>query len=118
MTAEALTPLSTPTTGAPTIADTPIPLEDTPTQAPSAPTETLSFTPTPLFTAAPVSLLPPNLTIEGMACIPVRTQQDLAIVLKVIDGDTIQVILNGKKVIVTYIGVAAPAMPSGSRKCA
>jgi endonuclease YncB( thermonuclease family) len=85
------------------LADTPIP-----------PVDTLSFTPTPPGTPAPVSLLPSSVVIEGLGCIPTHTRQDLAIVLKVIDGDTIQVIVNGKTVIVSYIGIDAPPLPSGS----
>jgi micrococcal nuclease len=106
-------------TNIPTITKTPIGFRQPTAQlaTPTQPTETLSFTPTPLpppGTPAPVSLLPSNVVIEGLGCVPTTTRQDLAIVLKVIDGDTIQVILNGKTVTVSYIGVSAPQLPSGS----
>ncbi len=86
---------------------------------PPTPTATLPPTETPAppvaqGTSTPVSLLPSNVTIEGLGCIPTNTRQDLAVVLKVIDGDTIQAILNGKTVTVHYIGIDAPQMPSGS----
>ena len=110
----AQTPLPTQLPATPTIPDTPAPQAVTPTFTPSVPVDTLSFTPTPSWTPTPVNLLPVNVVIEGLGCIPTHTHQDLAIVLKVIDGSTIQVILNGQTVIVSYIGVSAPAMPSGS----
>ncbi len=78
------------------------------------PLDTLSYTPTPPWTPTPISLLPPSLVIEGLGCVPTHTQQDLAFVLNVIDGDTIQVIVNGKTEIVSYIGVDAPQLPSAT----
>jgi endonuclease YncB( thermonuclease family) len=81
---------------------------------PTQPTDTLSYTPTPPGMPNPFSFLPSSVVIEGLGCIPTHTQQDLAIVLNVIDGDTIQVIVNGKTKIVSYIGVDAPQLPSGA----
>src|SRR5450759_172086 len=54
---------------------------------PPPPVDTLSYTPTPPGTPPPASLLPSSVVIEGLGCIPTNTHQDLAIVLKVIDGN-------------------------------
>lgn len=81
--------------GAPTLISTPIPGEKQTSQS----TPTVYNAPTPESSAW---------NIEGTACIPQDTQQDLGIVLKVLDGDTIQVIINGQTKIVRYLGIDAP----------
>jgi endonuclease YncB( thermonuclease family) len=84
--------------GTPTLADTLVPTEE-------------NSTPTPVFTATPSASA---WNIDGTACIPQNTQQDLAIVLKVLDGDTIQVIINGETKIVRYLGIDAPQVKTAS----
>ena len=84
-----LTPTSTPTQTA-TI---------TPTQ-----TMTPTLTLTPTVTPTPTETLPP---IPGAACIP-PNQREAATVTRVIDGDTIEVNINGVVARVRYIGIDTP----------
>jgi len=74
-----------------------------PTQTPASPVPTSTVTPTLIptgyatITAMPLSYL----------CIPPQTPQ-LGLVTKVVDGDTIRVLLDGKEEKVRYIGIDAP----------
>lgn len=81
-------------------------------------TPTLTSTPTliPQFRHTPTSVIQLSpLTIEGSACLPQNTRVDLAIVLNVLSGDTIQVIVNGQKTLVGYLGIQAPTLPVAGR---
>jgi len=71
----------------------------TPTSPPPTSTVTPTFTPTiyATITSIPLSYL----------CIPPQTPQ-LGLVTKVVDGDTIRVLLDGREEKVRYIGVDAP----------
>jgi len=81
-----------------TLTNTPIPII----------TFTAAFTITPEFT--PTITLTPQVTLPaGIAsCIPKNTLRETAMVLGIVDGDTINVQLNGKILPVHYIGVDAP----------
>lgn len=74
-----------------------------PTQTPNSPAPTSTITPTftptlyATITTIPLSYL----------CLPPQTPQ-LGLVTKVVDGDTIRVLLDGKEEKVRYIGIDAP----------
>lgn len=86
----------------------------TPTET-SLPTST--FTPTVTSTVSfidPTETATPTLAVnlskvEGAKCIPLH-QVELATVTKIVDGDTIHVLLNGKDYKVRYIGIDTPEM--------
>jgi len=91
-----LTPSITPT---PTITLTP---SDTPT-----PTITHTPTITPTATITPTSTVTVP-TIDDLGCIPESTKRELALVTRVIDGDTIEVKVNDEIYTVRYIGIDTP----------
>lgn len=105
------TPTSTPTIP-PTMAST---LTPTQTLTPTiTSTPTITYTPTITFTPTitPTATITPTPTITlpaavGIDCIPENSRVG-AQLINVIDGDTIQVIIDGKTSIVDYIGVDAP----------
>lgn len=114
-TAVAKTLTSSAPTWTPIPSNTPLPTLAQPTQGPSRtprPTATLrpSLTPTPGLQATPLSgsLLPGGVPIEGIACLPANTTQDLGIVMRVISGDSIEVLVNGAIQAVHYIGIQTP----------
>ncbi len=74
----------------------------------AAPSDTAFPTnkPIPSDTQSPTATIPP--VTAGFYCVPVNTQRDLAEVVKVIDGDTIEVDLNGTTQRVRYIGMDSP----------
>jgi micrococcal nuclease len=74
----------------------------------AAPSDTAFPTnkPIPSVTQSPTATIPP--VTAGFYCVPVNTQRDLAEVVKVIDGDTIEVDLNGTTQRVRYIGIDSP----------
>ncbi len=104
------TPLSTDT---PTPSPTPTPTR-TPTPTPTpTPQPTSTPTPTPTPTATPTATpVPPTPTPTPpplpAACIPQTTARQTAEVVRVIDGDTIDVRLGGEVVRVRYIGMDTP----------
>jgi micrococcal nuclease len=74
-----------------------------------------SATPTPTPTALPTTIvLPPARpeiplpAIPEAACVPPENPVEVGLVAKIVDGDTIDVDLNGKVRRVRYIGVDAP----------
>lgn len=77
--------------------------------------ETPTYTDTPLYTSTPPNTATitdtPQVTLPaGIAsCIPNNTLRETAVVLGIVDGDTINVQLNGQIVPVRYIGIDAPA---------
>jgi micrococcal nuclease len=58
---------------------------------------------------------PPYKELEGIECIPDISGVETAQVVRVIDGDSIEVELNGKKVQVRYIGINTPEYYSDER---
>jgi micrococcal nuclease len=77
-------------------------------------TPTLTLTATPEFTTTPeftptITDTPQATLPAGIAsCVPKDTLRETALVLGIVDGDTINVQLNGKILAVRYIGVDAP----------
>ena len=69
-------------------------------------TEAVAENPIPTDTLAPSATIPPLTT--DFYCLPINTQRDLAQVVRVIDGDTIEVIVNGSTQKVRYIGMDTP----------
>ncbi len=71
-------------------------------------TATITFTPTdtltPTITFTPQATLPPGIA----ACIPKDTLRETALVVGIVDGDTIDVSLNNQIVRVRYIGIDTP----------
>lgn len=108
------TPAARPILPADTATPTPTPT-DTPLPTATRVTPTITQTPTliPQFQkpVATVALLPGVLTFDGASCLPRTTQEDLAIVVKVDSGDTIDVIVNGVKTTIGYLGIQAPTLP-------
>ncbi len=97
----------------------PTSLKPSPTSGGAAPTQSMTTaTPEPLASATMENLLPASAVIEGLACIPRNTQQDLAVVLRVIDGDTILAIINGEVKTIKYIGIDTPALATASQTAA
>lgn len=70
-----------------------------PTRTPNRPRSTSTATPTTYATITPIPL--------SYLCIPPQTPQ-LGLVTKVVDGDTIRVLLDGREEKVRYIGIDAP----------
>lgn len=50
----------------------------------------------------------PNNPVHNFSCVPQNTQRDLAELVRVIDGDTIEVVVNGETRRVRYIGMDTP----------
>jgi endonuclease YncB( thermonuclease family) len=96
-----------PPTQLPTETFTPTPTAS-PTEIPQEPSAS------PTATIAPDTLLAAYAGLTGIGCLPQNTQQDLAVVLNVIDGDTIQVIINGQVQTVAYLGIDTPPLGSGN----
>lgn len=75
---------------------------------------TITLPPTATFT--PTSLPPVEITVTpalpvgvpGADCVPANTERTLARVSRVVDGDTIEVVINNLTYTVRYIGVDAP----------
>jgi micrococcal nuclease len=86
------------TTLTPTLTNTPT-ITFTPTLA-----FTSTITDTPTLTFTPQATLPPNV----IGCIPQDTVRETALVVGVIDGDTIDVQLNDQVFRVRYIGINTP----------
>ncbi len=59
---------------------------------------------------------PAYMKLEGIECIPDFTNVETAQVVRVIDGDSIEVRLNGEDIQVRYIGVNTPEYYSDERK--
>jgi len=77
-----------------------------PTEQPNfTPTQTIEPSPTQAPAATPTELLP--ITLETI-CIPQETKRDYGRVTKVIDGDTIEVEIEGLHYSVCYIGMDTP----------
>jgi endonuclease YncB( thermonuclease family) len=77
------------------------PAEDpTPTFEPTA-----AVTATPMPTFTPLPAIPP---IPEAECIPTVTEREFATVSNVVNGDTIDVLIDGVSFLVRYIGVDAP----------
>ncbi|MBA4420125.1 MAG: nuclease [Anaerolinea sp.] len=79
-------------------------------------TDSPNFTATTIFRKSPTTTLSataiPSVTkkgIIGAACIPTY-QQEIARVIRITDGDTIRVVMNGKEYKVRYIGMDTPEM--------
>jgi endonuclease YncB( thermonuclease family) len=84
----------------------PDPVENLPTEIPS-PTPTLTNTPTITPTPTRPTLTPtPALPAAG-ACVPGNSQEK-AIVVEVVDGETVKVVMHEKTYTVRYIGIQAP----------
>ena len=80
------------------------------TYTPSAtytPSETLSPTisPSPTVTPTPVATFP---KIDVVNCVPENTTREIGQVIRVIDGDTIEVRIDGTDYMVRYIGIDTP----------
>lgn len=84
------------------------------TQTAIANAPTLTFTPhlEPTFTAtyAETSTLEPIATLSALdvSCIPSTTKREEGVVLGIVDGDTIDVVINGQTFRVRYIGIDTP----------
>jgi endonuclease YncB( thermonuclease family) len=76
------------------------PLADSP--SPPVPTSTNFYTDTPIPIAQPTSTLHPTDISKPVS------DREIAFVMRVIDGDTIEVILDGKSYNLRYIGIDAP----------
>ena len=75
------------------------------------PTDTPTATPTWIAVLLPIIPNDPTLTptpIAGIACIPQDTQRQVGVVTNVIDGDTIEVQIDGTNYKVRYIGIDSP----------
>ncbi len=70
---------------------------------------TITSTPTSPPTAIPVDFIVPFPAAAHMTCVSANAQRDLAQVVRVVDGDIIEVIVNGTLRLVRYIGIDAPA---------
>lgn len=92
--------------GTPTATSTPT-LTATATRSPtSRPTDVPSATPTPTFTAQPTSMPLPTATFTPSPS-PTPARQ-AAQVVNVIDGDTIEVSVDGQRYTLRYIGIDSP----------
>ncbi len=89
---------------------TPAPVENIPTEIPSpTPTLTNMATNTATITPTPTQPTPtatPALPAEG-ACVP-ENPRDKAIVVAVVDGETLRVVMHEKTYTVRYLGIHAP----------
>lgn len=76
------------------------------------PTPLPSDTPTPTFSPTPTDTLHPTaterVTFSGHACLPENAKVEKARVYRIIDGDTIEVSMNGRIYDVRYIGINTP----------
>ena len=109
---ESMAPTNTPTatkTHTPTQTHTPtFTLEPTITNTPTITfTSTITLTPTKTYTLTPTLQL-----IKHGECIPITTTYEVATVIKVIDGDTIIVSIDGVEKHVRYIGIDTPEISS------
>jgi len=78
-----------------------------PPQSKSTSTITPTDTPSPVLT--PATTLTPSATLPAVgACVPTTTQRDVAMVVDIVDGDTIDVVINGQLFRVRYIGIDTP----------
>jgi len=71
-------------------------------------TQTVAFTSTVPFTPTMTFTPQPPLPVGIPACIPTETKRETGRVLGIVDGDTINVEIDGQIVAVRYIGVDAP----------
>ena len=72
-------------------------------------TATSTFTPIPpTITPIPTALTDIDYNAPGAYCIPLETKRDLAIVTRVLDGNTIEVAIENTTYPVKYIGLDAP----------
>jgi micrococcal nuclease len=88
----------------------PEPVEQLPTETPSpAPTLTNTATNTATPTPTPTRSTPtPTLTLPAQAaCVP-DNPRDKAIVVEVVDGETVKVVMHEKTYTVRYLGIQAP----------
>jgi len=76
-----------------------------PTALPPPPQDTPTITPLPTATSSPVPTVP---VVAGSDCIPVGTLQEIGIVTRIVDGDTIDVSIAGVEYRVRYIGMDTP----------
>lgn len=67
------------------------------------------------FAAEPATSTPVYAGIAGAECIPDSSQVEIARVVRVIDGDSIEVLLDGEEVQVRYIGIDTPEYYSDDR---
>ena len=92
--------------------DTRIPMETpTPEIIPSATQAilpTLTALPTLPFTSTPIATSTPNLPVTVSGCVPMNTKRETGVVTNVVDGDTIDVSINGVVYRVRYIGMDTP----------
>jgi micrococcal nuclease len=65
----------------------------------------------PVFTAIPTLVIP-----SEYSCVPRKNDREMAFVIKVIDGDSIEVEKKGQKFQVRYIGINAPEYDSAERR--
>lgn len=105
-----VTPTPSPTaTSTPTATATDTLTPTATSTASSTPTLTATFTPsmtpTPSDTPTPTATLP---SIDAAACIPAGTKREVASVVDVVDGDTIDVIIGDTPYKVRYIGIDTP----------
>jgi endonuclease YncB( thermonuclease family) len=92
-----------------TLSSTPTPTKTeipTITQTPTI-TLTPSETNTPTETQTPSPTLPEGYLFE---CIPTNTTRETGEIVGIIDGDTVEAVINGQQVVVQYIGIEAVQM--------
>jgi micrococcal nuclease len=70
------------------------------------------------FFAAPDDQVPNYSDLDGIECIPDLSDVEKAQVVRVIDGDSIEVLLDGEKFEVRYIGINTPEYYSDERDAA
>ncbi|MEJ2563734.1 MAG: thermonuclease family protein [Anaerolineales bacterium] len=78
-------------------------------------TLTATITLTPTITETPTITPTPTVTLPaGMefGCIPTGTKREIGVVTRVIDGDTIRVLIGDEEFPVRYIGIDAPESPA------
>ena len=70
------------------------------------------------FLASPAEQAPKYSDLAGIGCIPNLAGVEEARVIRVIDGDSIEVLLDGEKIEVRYIGINTPEYYSNERDAA
>lgn len=70
------------------------------------------------FMTAPEEQIPDYSDLEGIGCIPDLADVEEAQMVRVIDGDSIEVLLDGEKFEVRYIGINTPEYYSDERDAA
>ena len=70
------------------------------------------------FLASPAEQAPKYSDLAGIGCIPNLAGVEEARVIRVIDGDSIEVLLDGEKTEVRYIGINTPEYYSNERDAA